>query len=293
MNRGYLWAASAFAMWGLLPLYWQVIRHVPADQIVAHRILWSCVWLIPILYLSGQLKPLREAIRQPRTVLLLAVAAVLVCVNWLGFVWAVTHGRVIESSLGYFINPLMSVVIGVLILRERLRTLQQIAILIAGAGLICLTIQYGRLPWIAIVLAVSFCLYGLAKKTTKVHPVVSLTIETYVLLIPTLAYLSYQHLHGQGSFLNTSLITDTMLVGGGLATTIPLLCFAAGAQRIPLSAVGMLQYIGPTLQFLLGTYVNREPFDQWMLIGFACVWIACVFYAMDSWRAHRALKEGR
>lgn len=282
MNRGYVWAASAFAMWGILPLYWQVIGHVPADQIVAHRIVWSCLWLIPMVILGGQAESLRQAIRQPRVVMMLALAACFVCINWLAFIWAVTHQRVVESSLGYFINPLFSVLVGVFVFQESLRLRQWIGLAIATLGLVFIAWQYGRIPSIALILASSFCVYGILKKKTSQPPLVSLSIEAGFLLLPSIAYLIWCDRLGASPFLRDSWATDLILIGGGLATTIPLLCFAAGAQQIPLSAVGMLQYIGPTIQFLLGVLVNREPFDGWKAIGFACVWIACLLYAWDN-----------
>lgn len=274
-------------MWGLLPLYWQTIVQVPVEQIIAHRIIWSCFWLTPVIWFGGFRKSLWEAVTQPKVILKQTVAAILVCANWLCFVWAVTHDRVLESSLGYFINPLMSVLLGVLLLGEKLRRGQQLAILVAAGGLYFLTRQFHGVPWIALSLAVSFCLYGFAKKTTSLHPVVSLSIETFVLLIPSLFLLAIEHSQGRGAFGHFDRYTDCVLIGGGLATTIPLLCFAAGAQRIPLSAIGMLQYIGPTIQFTLGTVVNHEPFDQWKLIGFGLVWCACLLYTSDSWRAYQ------
>ncbi|MFO0924259.1 MAG: EamA family transporter RarD [Pirellulales bacterium] len=281
MNRGYLYAFSAYAMWGLLPIYWEKLRHVPALQVVSHRILWSCLFLIPLVLWGGYSGKLRESLRDRKTLVRQSIAAILVCANWLGFIWAVTHDHMVESSLGYFINPLMSVLLGVLLLGERLRRIQWLSIGIAAIGVSWLALRTGHIPWIALMLATTFCLYALVKKTTSLHPIVSLTIETWALVIPALAFLALQHGEGQGAMGQNGL-SDAMLIGGGVMTTIPLLLFAAGAQRIPLSAVGLLQYIGPTLQFCLGVFAYHEPFDQNKLLGFGLVWFALFIYAIEG-----------
>ncbi len=282
MNRGYFFAFTAYALWGLLPIYWQRLKDIPATQIVAHRILWSCLFLIPLIYFGGYWSTLRDAVRDRKVLFRQSIAAILVCANWLGFVWAVTHEQMIESSLGYFINPLMSVLLAVVLMGERLRLKQWFAIAMAAAGVLWLTRQFGGVPWIALMLATTFCLYAYVKKTTMLHPIVSLSIETWVLFLPALGFLVWEHVSGRGGWLQHGWLSDSLLMCAGVATTVPLLCFAAGAQRIPLSAVGLLQYIGPTLQFLLGTVAYGEPFDQNKLIGFSFVWLALILYASDT-----------
>jgi chloramphenicol-sensitive protein RarD len=282
MNRGHFYAIAAYGLWGLLPIYWQQLSHVPATQVVAHRIVWSCAVLIPIIWLSGKSGTVTKAAKQPRVLFRQLIAALLICANWLGFVWAVTHGRMVESSLGYFINPLFSVLLAVVLLGERLRGIQWMAISIAAAGIGWLGWQYGTIPWIAILLASTFCLYGFVKKTTKLDPVTSLSIETWLLFIPAIGFIAWEQYSGRGGFLVHGSATDSMLLMSGIATTIPLLCFAAGAQRISLSTIGLLQYLGPTIQFLLGWLVYHEPFDNKKLIGFVFVWIALAIYATDS-----------
>ncbi|MEI2755212.1 MAG: EamA family transporter RarD [Chitinophagaceae bacterium] len=295
MNRGYLFAIAAYTMWGLLPIYWQRLREIPATQVVAHRILWSCLFLIPLVMIGGYWPVIRQALKDRKVIVRQSIAAILVCANWLGFVWAVTHDRIVESSLGYFINPLLSVLLAVAILGERLRWKQWMSIGIAALGVVWLTVQNGTLPWVVLMLASTFCLYAFVKKTTSLHPIVSLSIETWALLIPALIFLGMEHSAGRGGLKLDGGLTDWMLVGAGVATTIPLLCFAAGAQRIPLSVVGLLQYIGPTIQFTLGTLVYNEPFNRNTLIGFCCVWIALAIYASDSVASllhSRAIRSG-
>jgi len=291
MNRGHFYAIAAYGLWGLLPIYWQQLSHVPATQVVAHRIVWSCLVLIPIIYFSRKTGIVLKAAKNPRVVFRQLIAALLICANWLGFVWAVTHGRMVESSLGYFINPLFSVVLAVVLLGERLRRIQWIAILIAAVGIGWIGWQYGNIPWIALLLASSFCLYGFVKKTTLLDPVTSLSIETWLLFIPALGFIVWEQVHGRGGFLTHGTATDSIIVFSGVATTIPLLCFAAGAQKISLVTIGLLQYLGPTIQFMLGWLVYLEPFDNKKLIGFIFVWTGLAIYAIDSLRASRSPKN--
>ena len=284
MNRGHFYAFSAYTLWGLLPLYWQRLHEVPAMQVVAHRIVWSCLVLVPIVALGGQWTAIAHAFRDRRVLSRQLVAALLVCTNWLGFVWAVTHDRILESSLGYFINPLMSIVVAVLLLGERLRNIQWAAVSLAALGVVWLAFQHGQVPWVALSLATTFCLYSFVKKTTALHPITSLSIETWALFIPALGFLVYEHARGRGGWLNGDVLADALLIGSGVATTIPLLLFAAGAQLIPLSTTGLLQYVGPTLQFILGVWVFHEAFSAAKLIGFALVWTALIIYVADTLR---------
>lgn len=282
VNIGYLHAAAAFILWGVLPVYWKQLAAVPATQLVAHRVIWSILVLLPLVWLTGGAARIRGAFAAPGVLLRQAIAAAFVSANWLGFVWAVTHDRMIESSLGYFLNPLLSVLLGVFVLGERLRPAQWLAIAVAATGVAWLAAQYHHFPWIALYLAGTFCLYGLAKKRTTLEPLASLTVETLLLLLPAAAFLAAEHLLGRGAFGHHGAGADRLIALSGVVTAVPLLCFASAARRIPLSAIGLMQYLGPTIQFLLGLFVYGEPFDAGKLVGFAIVWTALVIYAIDG-----------
>lgn len=282
VKSGYLYAAAAFVLWGVLPVFWKQLDSVPATQLVAHRIVWSLLVLLPLVWLTGRSGDLRDVLRSPRRLSRQAVAAIFVLANWLGFVWAVTNGRMIESSLGYFLNPLLNVLVGVFVLGERLRPSQWLAIAIAATGVAWLAGQYHHVPWIALFLAGSFCLYGLAKKKTSLPALSSLSLETLLLAGPAVAFLFVEHAAGRGCFGHAGWRVSLLMMASGVITAVPLLCFAAAARRIPLSAIGLMQYIGPSLQFLLGLFVYREPFDGGKLIGFLIVWVALAIYAMSA-----------
>ncbi|MBL8056572.1 MAG: EamA family transporter RarD [Anaerolineales bacterium] len=286
-NQGIWYAVSAYVLWGLLPVYWKWLHHVPAPQLLSHRITWSFLALAAVLGLTRRWPAFRAAIAQPGVRRAYLAAAALIGVNWLTYVWAVNAGFIIETSLGYFINPLLSVVLGVLFLRERLRPWQWPPLALAAAGVIYLTVIYGSLPWIALTLAVTFGFYGLVKKTAPLGALYGLTLETGLLLLPALAFLAYSEAAGQGAFLHAGLASDLLLVGAGVMTTVPLLLFASAAQRIPLSLVGVLQYIAPTIQFFLGLLIYHEPFAASQFIGFGLVWIALALYAAEGFLAQR------
>lgn len=287
MTNGMWYAVSAYVAWGLLPVYWKWLQQVPAPQLLSHRILWSCFMLCGAILLLRQGPAFRAAARSSRVLKVYAAAAVLIAVNWLTYVWAVNAGFIIETSLGYFINPLVSVLLGVVFLRERLRVGQWIPVVLALIGVLYLTIIYGSLPWIALTLAVTFGLYGLVKKIAPLGSVDGLTVETGLLLVPALCYLVYAERTGQGAFLHSGTATDALLVGAGLVTTAPLIMFAAAAQRIPLSLVGILQYIAPTLQFLVGVLIYQEPFTAGQFIGFGIVWTALIIFGLEGALARR------
>ena len=288
MNKGIWYGIGAYVTWGLFPIYWKWLHHVPALQLIGHRILWSFLMLFVAILTSRQWNIFRAAVLAPRVLRIYLAAAVLVGINWLVYVWAVNAGFIVETSLGYYINPLLSVLMGVLFLRERMRSLQWVPLGLAAVGVLYLTFAYGSLPWIALTLAFSFGLYGLVKKTAPLGSLYGLTLETGLLFLPALLYLLYADATGQGAFLHTGAISDVLLVGAGLMTTIPLLMFASAARRIPLSLVGILQYIAPTLQFLLGVLVYREPFTHAQFIGFGMVWIALILFGVEGFLASRA-----
>lgn len=281
MNKGLWYAVGTYAIWGLIPVYFKWIQHVPALQIISHRILWSCLMLCSAMLLSGQGAALGRTVLSARVVKVYLSAALVIGINWLVYVWAINSGFIIETSLGYFINPLLSVFLGVVFLGEHLRPCQWVAIGFATAGVLYLTLAYGHLPWIALTLAFTFGTYGLVKKIGPLGSLNGLTLETGILLVPALIYLMYSNAIGEGAFLHTGAVSDLLLVGTGLVTAVPLLMFARAARRIPLSLLGVLQYISPTLQFLLGVLVYHEPFAHSQLIGFGCVWAGLIIFGAE------------
>jgi chloramphenicol-sensitive protein RarD len=287
MNAGIWYAIGAFAAWGLLPVYWKLLQDVPAPQLLGHRILWSCLSLMTVILITRQWKRFRAETLNARMFRAYSIAAILIGLNWLIYVWAVNSGFVVETSLGYFINPLLSVLLGVLVLRERLRPWQWVPVGLAAAGVLYLTFVYGSLPWIALLLAFSFAFYGLIKKMAPLGSLYGLTLETVILLLPATGYLVFSESRGDGVFLHHGMTTDLLLIGAGLMTTLPLLLFASAAQRIPLSLVGILQYIAPTLQFLIGVLVYKETLTASRLTGFAIVWLALIIFAVEGTLARR------
>jgi len=288
MNRGMWLAVGAYAIWGLFPAYWKWLKHVPPIELLSHRVIWSCLILIGFVLVTRQWRAFRQVAFDARVLRVYLVAALLVAVNWLIYVWAVNSGFVVESSLGYFINPLVSVSLGVILFRERLRPLQWLPVTLATLGVVYLTVAYGSPPWIALSLAFTFGFYGLVKKIAPLNAFFGLLLETGILLVPALGWLTYAEMSGQGAFLHTGALADFLMVGAGLVTTIPLLLFAGAARRIPLSMMGILQYIAPTVQFSLGVLVYGEPFSPSQFIGFGLVWVALIIFAVEGVMAHRA-----
>ncbi len=287
MSKGMWYAFSAYLLWGILPVYLKAVQTVPSAQILGHRIVWSVFLLGLIVSWQRQWKEIGKLFRSSRAMLILFIAACLLAVNWLTYIWGVTSGFVVETSLGYFINPLVSVLLGVVFLKERLRIWQWLPIGLAAAGVIFLTWSYGRLPWIALVLAFSFGTYGLLKKTAPASALQGLMVETSLLFIPAIVYLVIVDMQGIGAFGRESLSLTFLLSFAGLATTVPLLLFASGARLIPLSTLGILQYVAPSAQFLLGVLVYREPFDTSKLIGFAMIWLALILFYLESFWTKR------
>jgi chloramphenicol-sensitive protein RarD len=287
MNKGIWYAVGAYGLWGLFPLYWKLLNHVSAVQLIGHRIVWSFVSLFLVLSLFRQIKAFRKSVFSFSLIRLYSLAAILVGANWLVYVWAVNSGHIVETSLGYFINPLISVLIGVIFFKERLRLWQWIPIGIATAGVLYLTFALGSLPWIALTLAFSFAFYGMVKKVAPLGSFHGLTLETLILFLPAAIYLLFSELNNQGAFLHQSAGTDLLLAGTGIITTIPLLLFASAAKRIPLSIIGVLQYIAPTIQFLIGILVYHEPFTSKQFIGYCFVWVALIIFGLDSLTAYK------
>jgi chloramphenicol-sensitive protein RarD len=288
MQSGLAYAAIAYAMWGLFPLYFQLLRAVGALEIVLHRSVWSLVFLLVVLALLRRLGALAASLRRPRQVGLFAASALLLSANWLLYVWAVNNGRVIDSSLGYFINPLVSVLLGVLVLHERLRPGQWLAIGFAAAGVLWLTVLAGSLPWIGLVIAASFGLYGLMRKTAALGALEGLALETLLLAPVALPLLAWWTWQGQSALASGDAALIGWLLLAGPLTAVPLLLFAAGARRIPLATIGLLQYIAPTLQLALGIWWFGEAFDTRRLVGFALIWAALAIYSVEGLVRQRA-----
>jgi chloramphenicol-sensitive protein RarD len=291
-GRGLAAAIAAFTIWGVLPLYLRPLGELPALEIMAHRIVWSCLLVFAWLALRGEVGAVRTALATPGTRYRLMASALLISVNWLVYVWSVGNGHVVDASLGYFINPLLNVVLGVLVLGERLNAAQKFAVGLAAAGVLYLAIVAGRPPWIALVLASSFAAYGLLRKVVKVEAVPGLASETLLLLLPSLGFLLWLEARGAGALGHAAPHVNALLLGSGLVTALPLALFAYGARLIPLSTVGLVQYIGPTLQFLTGVLVFHEAFSLQRGIGFAFIWTALAIYALDGlWRNRRQARD--
>jgi chloramphenicol-sensitive protein RarD len=270
-----------------VPIYWKFLHGIPALQLIGHRIIWSCAMLIVLVAASHDWEPLLQAARSPRVIAIYTAAAVAVAINWFVYVWAVNAGFIVQTALGYFINPLVSVVLAVLVFRERLRAGQWAAIALAASGVLYLAIIYGSPPWIALALAFSFGTYGLLKKLAPLGAVHGLTLETSILFIPAVIYLIYAYRTGNVGFLHENTARNLLMVGAGPLTTIPLLLFAAAVTRIPLSTMGMLQFVNPTLQFLIGVLIYREPFTGVQMVGFVMVWAGLVVFAVEGYITRR------
>jgi len=292
-RRGLAAAIGSYALWGVFPLYWYLLREVPSLQIIAHRVLWCALFVVAWLALSEGRGWLRRALGGRRVLPMLALSSVLIGTNWGIYIWAVTHGRVVDSSLGYFINPLVSVVLGVVVLRERLTAAQWTAVGIAAAGVLWLALIHGEPPWIALALAASFSVYGLIRKVAAVDALPGLAIESLLMLLPALALLGWFAWQGEGAFGQGRWSQDALLVLGGALTALPLAGFAYGARRIPYSMVGLLQYISPTLQLLCGVLLLGEDFDARQAVGFGCIWLALLVYALDGWRGARRARDAQ
>ncbi|MCP5098990.1 MAG: EamA family transporter RarD [Chloroflexi bacterium] len=290
MNRGILYAASAYIMWGLFPIYWKALKGVPAPEILGHRMVWSLGVVLLLLAFKRHWGWVKTAVSTPRTLITFIASGLLLGINWLTYIWGVNAGYVVETSLGYFINPLVSVILGVLFLKERLRKGQWAAVLLAFVGVLYLTFVYGQLPWIALTLAFSFGTYGLLRKTATLNSLEGLSFETAVLFPLALGYLLYLSFTNQATSSEAGAATIALLVVSGVVTAVPLLLFAAGARRIPLSTLGILQYMAPTIQFLLGVFLYNEPFTQQNFYGFSLIWLALVVYSVEGMSNGRKLK---
>ena len=291
---GVLLALGAFLIWGLSPIYFKSLRTIPAFEILLHRMVWSFLLLLPIVLATRRWQEFMAVICDWRKLSTLAVTTLLVSGNWFVYIWAVNHDRILEASLGYYINPLFNVLLGVVFLRERLRGLQVVSVVLAAIGVVYLTIHIGALPWISLVLALSFAFYGLIRKVAPVNALVGLTVETLLLCVPAAAYLFVIGTAGRGAFLHLNAATDLLLMCAGLVTAVPLLLFTAGARKIHFSTVGILQYCAPSCNFLIAILVYNEPMLQAQWVTFLLIWTALGLFSLDSmitYRNHRQLSR--
>ena len=286
MRRGVWSAIVAYLIWWLFPIYWKLLHGVPPLQLLSHRVIWSCLLLAAIVSVTRDWRSFLSETATWRVRFIYLAAALLIGLNWFVYVWAVNAGHVVESSLGYFINPLISVVLGVLVLKERLRPGQWAAVALAAAGVVYFTVSVGSLPWIALTLATTFALYGLVKKVAPLGSVHGLALETGMLFLPTVAYLAWISHQGSGAF-PSGTVNDALLIGAGVVTTVPLLLFASAAKTIPLYWIGLFQYVNPTIQFLLGVYVYGEVLSVERLVGFSIVWTALAVFIIEGLLVHR------
>lgn len=281
-KEGIIYAALSYFIWGLIPIYWKFVQHVSAGEILAHRVLWSFVFMVILLLViqkwRGFLSFVKEIAYQPKKLAALLTASLLVSINWGIFIWAVNSGHILQTSLGYYINPLVSVLLGVVVLKEKLSGAQILSFTLAGIGVLILTLHYGEVPWVALSLAVSFGLYGLAKKMIKVDAEIGLTLETMMVTPLAIIFMVYLLITSKPLFFESA-STSLLLMGGGIATALPLLFFAKGAQKVPLSMMGILQYIAPTMTLLIGVFMYHEPFTKIHLLSFIFIWSALLIYA--------------
>jgi len=287
MNKGILYGISAYFLWGIFPIYWKSVHSVPALEIIGHRMVWSFAFVMVIIVVTGKLDHFKNTIRDRKNLWPFLLTAALLSANWFIYVWAINAGHIVETSLGYFINPLVSVLMGVVFLRERLRPWQWVSVGLAFTGILYLTWRFGALPWIALSLAFTFAFYGLIKKKAALNSTEGFAVETGTMFIPALVYLVVLEFSGRGSFGHQAPPVTLLLALAGVATGFPLLLFGAAARLIPLSTIGFLQYFAPTLQFLIGVLIYGEAFSQDQLAGFGLIWIALAVYSLESVSARR------
>jgi chloramphenicol-sensitive protein RarD len=292
MNKGILAGVGAYILWGLFPIYWRLLESVPAIEILVHRMVWSMLFVAAILTIQKDWDWLKGAVHNRRMMLTYTLAAILLSINWFTYIWAVNAGFVVEASLGYFINPLVNFLLGVIFLGEKLRSGQVAAVILAVLGVVYLTVSYGSLPWISLVLAFTFGMYGLIKKTAPLESMHGFSLETLVLFLPALGYLIFREASGIGAFVHQGAAVTLLLILAGPVTSIPLLLFGYSARRIPLSMLGFIQYITPTIQFMLGVFIFTEPFPPTRLVGFSIIWLALLIYSLESVSYNRKSKSG-
>jgi chloramphenicol-sensitive protein RarD len=286
-------AVSAYLIWGLTPIYFKALAAVPAFEILMHRIIWSFIFLLPLVVVLKRGRPLLAALKTARTLLMLGASTLLVAFNWFLFIWAINSNHILQTSLGYYINPLVNVSLGMLFLKERLRPLQVAAVFMAATGVLYLTVFYGEFPWVALCLAFSFGFYGLIRKVAPVGALEGLAVETFLLCIPASAYLFYLDGLGQGTIFRVSLRVDFLLMAAALVTAVPLLLFTLGARRLHLTTMGFLQYIAPSCTFMLAVLMYAEPFSQAQAVTFVIIWSALAVFSTDAVLFYRRSRSRR
>lgn len=291
-RKGFFVALSTFIFWGFLPVYWKLLEGIPAFEIICHRIVWAVVFLAVIITFRKQWNVIFSTIRDRQTMKLLIFTGLTVGCNWLIYIWAVTSGRILEASLGYYINPLIVVLFGFIFFKERPRKIQWLAISIAAAGVLFRIFRYGNVPVASLGIAVTFATYGMLRKKASVDSVPGLFIETCMLAIPAMGFLLFWSYNGTGSFAPSAPLISLLLAGTGIATSVPLITFVYGAKRIKLVTVGILQYIAPTITFFLGVFIYHEPFESTRLITFVCIWFALLIYTLESVVHERVRQKG-
>jgi chloramphenicol-sensitive protein RarD len=288
---GVVYASSAFLIWGLSPIYWKVLRRIPALEIIMHRVIWSFFFLIIVLVFQRHWNEFTAAVKKPRTFVILLPTTILLGFNWFIYIWAVNNDHILQASLGYFINPLINILLGMVFLKERLRRLQTVSLILAGIAVLYLTFHYGKFPWIALSLAFAFGFYGLIRKVAPISSLVGLSVEMLVLLGPALGYILFLHSKGVGALFHISVKIDLFLMGTAFLTAFPLLLFILGTRRLNLSTVGFLQYIAPSCMFILGVFMYNEPLSGAQIFAFVLIWTALFIYSTDAARHYRLTKH--
>lgn len=281
-NAGILYGALCYGIWGFLTLYWKLLNMVPALELLANRIAWSLVFVAAVLLLTGKKELFINTVKNKKTLALMALCSVLICINWFVYIWAVNANHIKETSMGYYINPLVSVLFGVIILKERMNIYQKAAMLLAFIGVAFLVVEYGKVPWISLILAFSFACYGLVKKILNIDPTVGLTLETAIMAPFAAGYIIFRQASGVGALGNIGVPLTIVLLLAGIATAVPLLLFAKGTNKVDLTVMGFLQYISPTISLALGVFVFHEPFTHTDLISFGFIWAALVVFSLQS-----------
>ncbi len=287
---GIWYAVAAYTAWGFLPLYWKGLQQVPAAEILAHRILWSFLFVSAILVVYGRWRSIKEVIADRKNRIGIFLGALMISANWFIYIWAINADQIVEASLGYYINPILMILLGLAVLRERLDFWQLISVLMASTGVAIITLQYGKIPWVALSLALTFGLYGLVKKLVKVDSIIGLALETIFVAPVALIYVITKQLGGTGSFGTVSFNITLLLICSGVATATPLLWFAQGAKRVPLSTIGFIQYLSPSISLLLGIFLYKEQFTKVHLISFGFIWCALVMYTVSRTSFMRQLQ---
>jgi chloramphenicol-sensitive protein RarD len=294
-SQGYVLLVMAYTIWGFSPVYWKSLAQVPALELLLHRTVWSFVFLLALVVFQKRTTELIQALTNPRTLFSLLGSTLILAFNWFLFIWSVNNGHVLQASLGYYINPLIMVLLGMLFLKERLTPLKWLALLVATAGVVYYALGLGQFPWISLSLAVSFGFYSLFHKMTQVTSVTGICVETLLLTLPAMAYLIFLDIQGRGAMFTMGIGTDLLLLGTTLVTALPLLLFTMGVRKVPLATVGFMQYMAPTLSFFLAIFMFDEPFSSKQLVTFVMIWAALALYSADSLfmmrRAQRSLKK--